>query len=230
MKPLPMLMPVSLPIAQHSERFPVRRVFCVGRNYADHAIEMGATGREPPFFFMKPIDALFSVPADTETFWPYPMATHDLHHEVELVVALHRGGRELSLEAASEAIWGYAIGLDMTRRDRQAEMKAQGKSWEIGKAFDAAAPIGPLVPVAEGPALTEGQIELRVNGELRQSGNLASLIWSIPEVIAELSKAWEVKPGDLIYTGTPAGVGRVRSGDLLEASFPGLPGFKLRVK
>ncbi|MEY4083487.1 MAG: hypothetical protein RL483_856 [Pseudomonadota bacterium] len=231
MKALPVVRPVLLPLggaAASSSGFAVNRVFCVGRNYADHAVEMGASGREPPFFFMKPPQSLFLV-GDQTAQWPYPMATEDCHHEVELVVGLSSGGTNLSVSQASAAIWGYAIGLDMTRRDRQAQMKKEGKSWEIGKAFDRAAPIGPLLPVESLPGLLDQGISLTVNGEVRQKGEFSQMIWSVAETIAELSKAWEIQPGDLIYTGTPAGVGPVSRGDLLVASVPGLPDLRLQV-
>ncbi|MEY3572469.1 MAG: hypothetical protein RJA77_384, partial [Pseudomonadota bacterium] len=212
-----------------SQRFSVRRVYCVGRNYADHAIEMGDTGREPPFFFLKPADALFPVPADLPTDWPYPMATEDCHHEVELVVALACGGKNLTPSQAAACIWGYALGLDMTRRDRQGEMKKAGKPWEIGKAFDHGAPIGPLVPAGERGLLTSGAISLSVNGVARQAGDLSQLIWPLAEMMSELSKAWTLEAGDLIYTGTPAGVGPVVRGDRVDAQFDGLPALSIRV-
>ena len=196
--------------------FPVHRIYCVGRNYAEHAIEMGATGREPPFFFMKPADAVLPV-ADGQTgSMPYPSLTQSLHHEIELVVALGQGGRNVPVERAAELIWGYAIGLDMTRRDLQNEMKKQGRPWCIGKAFDASAPIGPLHPIARTGALTTGAITLAVNGVQRQKGDLAELIWNVAETIETLSRAWTLQPGDLIYTGTPAGVGAVVAGDVME--------------
>ncbi|NBT33951.1 MAG: FAA hydrolase family protein [Betaproteobacteria bacterium] len=226
---LPIVTPTTLPIHHATDRFAVRRVYCVGRNYADHAIEMGDTGREPPFFFMKPADALFEVAEGVEAQWPYPVATEDCHHEVELVVALGKGGSNLSLDEARSAIWGYALGLDMTRRDRQAEMKKGSKPWEIGKAFDHGAPIGPLVSIAQTGELTQGEVSLKVNGQTRQKGDLRQLIWSTNEVICELSKAWRLAPGDLIYTGTPAGVAAISRGDVLEASAPNLPGLRLRV-
>jgi fumarylpyruvate hydrolase len=231
MKALPVVKPVDLPLAapaDAAQRFAVARVFCVGRNYADHAVEMGASGREPPFFFMKPAQSLFLVDQPNAQ-WAYPMATEDCHHEVELVVAMATGGANLSVEQAQAAIWGYALGLDMTRRDRQAQMKKEGKSWEIGKAFDASAPITPLVPAESVPALMTQGISLKVNGEVRQQGQFDQMIWSVAETIAELSKAWTILPGDLIYTGTPAGVGPVVRGDLLEASVPGLPSLSLKV-
>jgi fumarylpyruvate hydrolase len=221
---------VSLPILHSTERFPVRRVYCVGRNYADHAKEMGDTGREPPFFFIKPPDTLFECPPDASVDWPYPSLTDDLHHEVELVVALHAGGSSLSSQAAREAIWGYGLGLDMTRRDRQAEMKKQAKPWEIGKSFDHASPIGPLVPAdAFGGLVTQGAISLAVNGETRQSGDLSQMIWNIEEMICKISEGWTLAPGDIIFTGTPAGVGPVVRGDEIRAKAVGLPDLVLRL-
>ena len=202
--------------------FPVHRIYCVGRNYAEHAIEMGATGREPPFFFMKPADAVLPV-ADGQTgSMPYPSLTQSLHHEIELVVALGQGGRNVPVERAAELIWGYAIGLDMTRRDLQNEMKKQGRPWCIGKAFDQSAPVGPLHPKAATGELLRGAISLDVNGQRRQSGDLGDLIWNVAETIATLSRAWDLAPGDLIYTGTPAGVGAVVPGDTLVGEIAGL--------
>lgn len=202
--------------------FPVHRIYCVGRNYAEHAIEMGATGREPPFFFMKPADAVLPV-ADGQTgSMPYPSLTQSLHHEIELVVALGQGGRNVPVERAAELIWGYAIGLDMTRRDLQNEMKKQGRPWCIGKAFDQSAPVGPLHPKAATGELLRGAISLDVNGQRRQSGDLGDLIWNVAETIATLSQAWDLAPGDLIYTGTPAGVGAVVPGDTLVGEIAGL--------
>ncbi|MBP7914827.1 MAG: fumarylacetoacetate hydrolase family protein [Vitreoscilla sp.] len=202
--------------------FPVHRIYCVGRNYAEHAIEMGATGREPPFFFMKPADAVLPV-ADGQTgSMPYPSLTQSLHHEIELVVALGQGGRNVPVERAAELIWGYAIGLDMTRRDLQNEMKKQGRPWCIGKAFDQSAPVGPLHPKAATGELLRGAISLDVNGQRRQSGDLGDLIWNVAETIATLSRAWDLAPGDLIYTGTPAGVGAVVPGDNLVGEIAGL--------
>jgi len=210
--------------------FPVHRIYCVGRNYAEHAIEMGATGREPPFFFMKPADAVLPV-ADGQTgSMPYPSLTQSLHHEIELVVALGQGGRNVPVERAAELIWGYAIGLDMTRRDLQNEMKKQGRPWCIGKAFDASAPIGPLHPIARTGALTTGAITLAVNGVQRQKGDLAELIWNVAETIETLSRAWTLQPGDLIYTGTPAGVGAVVAGDVMEGAIAGLGTLQVRVQ
>jgi fumarylpyruvate hydrolase len=210
-------------------QFPVHRIYCVGRNYAEHAIEMGATGREPPFFFLKPADAAVPVPTGTTGLIDYPSLTSNFHHEVELVVALGRGGRNIAAQQAAQHIWGYAIGLDMTRRDLQNDMKKQGRSWEIGKAFERSAPIGPLHPLAHTGELRSGAISLSVNGALRQKGDLADLIWSVSETIATLSQAWELAPGDLIYTGTPAGVGAVLPGDVMLASIAGLGELRVAV-
>lgn len=229
MQALPKVEAVSIAIAGSAERFPVHRIYCVGRNYADHAKEMGASGREPPFFFFKPTDTLFCVEDGATAEWPYPSLTQDLHHEVELVVAIGRGGRNIAVEQARNHIWGYAIGLDMTRRDLQAAMKKESKPWCIGKGFDLSAPIGPLVPIETTGELTAGPITLKVNGAVRQQGDLSDLIWNINEVIAHVSKAWELKPGDLIFTGTPAGVGAVGRGDVLRAEATKVGAFSLKV-
>lgn len=211
----------SVPVVGGGE-FPVHRVYCVGRNYAEHAKEMGATGREPPFFFMKPADAVLPVADGVKGKMVYPTLTSNLHHEVELVVAIGKGGRDIRPDQAAAHIWGYAIGLDMTRRDLQNDMKKQGRSWEIGKAFEQSAPIGPIWPLTRTGELLQGAITLDVNGQPRQKGDLSDLIWSINETIAELSKGWELGVGDLIYTGTPAGVGAVVAGDVMTARFEGL--------
>ena len=199
---------VSVPIAGREERFPVRRIYCVGRNYADHAREMGHDpDRDPPFFFTKPADALVTDGADA----PYPKATEDLHHEVELVVALGPGGQ----------IFGQAVGVDLTRRDIQAEAKKLSRPWDMAKGFDASAPIGAIQP-SDRPS-TEGAINLRVNGEVRQSGNVNQMIWSTEEVIEHLNGLLDLKAGDLIFTGTPAGVGQIVKGDKVECEVEGLP-------
>jgi fumarylpyruvate hydrolase len=218
----------AIAVAGSQAQFPVRRVYCVGRNYAAHAKEMGFSGREDPFFFSKPADALLNV-ADGQTgSMPYPSKTSDLHHEVELVVALSKGGRDLSVEDAAECVWGYAIGLDMTRRDLQGAAKKQGRPWEVGKAFDHSAPIGPLHPRDKVGTLTAGEISLSVNGTPKQTGDLSDLIWSIPESIAYLSGLFELKAGDVIFTGTPEGVGPVVAGDTMVGAIAGLG--QLRVK
>lgn len=199
--------------------FPVHRIYCVGRNYAEHAQEMGHTGREPPFFFLKPADTVVPVAAGETGTMAYPTLTGNLHHEIELVVALGEGGR----------IFGYAVGLDMTRRDLQNEMKKQGRPWSIGKAFEQSAPIGPIVPAAQTGPLTAGAITLDVNGQRKQTGDLKDLIWNVAETIEKLAEAWALKAGDLIFTGTPAGVGAVVRGDLMEGRIAGLPDLRVKV-
>ena len=218
--------PTVVPVAD-GRSFPVHRIYCVGRNYVEHAVEMGHTVREPPFFYMKPADAVLPV-ADGQTGeMAYPSLTSSLHHEIELVVAIGRGGRNIPAAEAGEHIWGYAIGLDMTRRDLQNDMKKQGRPWCIGKAFEQSAPIGPIHPLGRTGRLLKGAITLSVNGAPRQKGDLADLIWSVNEIIEHLSAAWLLQPGDLIYTGTPAGVGAVERGEVMEGSIEGLG--KLRV-
>jgi fumarylpyruvate hydrolase len=219
---------VSIPV-QGGGEFPVHRIYCVGRNYAEHAQEMGFTGREPPFFFLKPADAVLPVADGEIGTMHYPPLTRNLHHEVELVVALGSGGHDIPAAAAAGHIWGYAVGLDMTRRDLQGEMKKQGRPWCIGKAFDESAPIGPLHPIAATGELTRGAITLSVNGAQRQKGDLAELIWNVNETIEALSRAWTLAPGDLIFTGTPAGVGTVVAGDLIEARIDGLGSLRVKV-
>ncbi|MBN8511284.1 MAG: fumarylacetoacetate hydrolase family protein [Burkholderiales bacterium] len=211
-------------------RFPVHRIYCVGRNYAEHAQEMGHSGREPPFFFLKPADAVLPVADGGTGEMAYPSLTADLHHEIELVVAIGRGGRDIAAADAAAYIWGYAVGLDMTRRDRQSEMKTQGRPWEIGKAFEQSAPIGPVHPIGRTGRLTTGAITLAVNGTLRQKGDLADLIWSVDETIEQLSRAWLLQPGDLIFTGTPAGVGAVQRGDRMEGAIDGLGTLRVTVR
>jgi fumarylpyruvate hydrolase len=209
--------------------FPVRRIYCVGRNYVEHAIEMGHSGREPPFFFMKPADAVLPVAPDQTGEMVYPSLTQSLHHEVELVVAIGRGGSDIPVEQAMDHVWGYAVGLDMTRRDLQNDMKKQGRPWSIAKGFDQSAPIGHLRRAAEVSLRAETPIRLDVNGQARQQGRIGQLIWSLPEVIAHLSAAWTLAPGDLIYSGTPAGVAAVVAGDVLSAEVEGLPPLQLRI-
>lgn len=216
---------VSLPVVGSDQRFPVRRIYCVGRNYADHAIEMGHDpSKEPPFFFQKNPDNLRS-----DGQFPYPAQSSDVHHEVELVVALHRGGRDIAPEQALSHVFGYAIGLDMTRRDLQGEAKKAGRPWEVGKAFEASAPCGPINPASAVGHLAQGAISLQVNGQLRQQGNLNQLIWKTADMLAYLSSYFELAPGDLIFTGTPAGVGPVQRGDVLLAQIEGLGHLDCRV-
>ncbi len=208
----------ALPIQGSEDLFPVRRVYCIGRNYAAHAIEMGHDpDREPPFFFQKNPDNL-----DTSGSFPYPPRSSDVHHEVELAVALASGGSNIAVDSALDHVYGYAVALDMTRRDLQGEAKKAGRPWEIGKAFEQSAPIGPLHPRATTGTISEGVIQLFVNGTERQSGNLNQMIWKVPEMISYLSEYFELAAGDVILTGTPAGVGPVEKGDRLEARIDGL--------
>jgi fumarylpyruvate hydrolase len=218
-----------IPVAGSQQVFPVHRVYCVGRNYADHAKEMGHSGREAPFFFMKPSDALLVVPDGQTGEMPYPPLTSDLHHEIELVVAIGKGGNNIPAAQANDHIWGYAIGLDMTRRDLQGEAKKQGRPWDTGKGFENSAPIGPIHPVSETGLIEQGGISLDINGARRQSGDINMLIWNIPETIEHLSRYFELKPGDLIFTGTPAGVGALQKGDLLEGAVDKLGKLLLRI-
>ena len=221
--------PAAVVPTTDGREFPVRRIYCVGRNYAEHAREMGHSDREPPFFFMKPADAVLPVPDGLVGKMSYPPLTQNLHHEIELVVALGAGGRDVPVERAAELIWGYAIGLDMTRRDLQNEMKKQGRAWSIAKGFDQSAPIGPIHPKSKTGELTRGAITLDVNGQRRQAGDLSDLIWSINETIATLSRAWTLQPGDLIFSGTPAGVGAVVAGDTLVGAFEGLGELRVNI-
>ncbi len=216
----------SLGVANSEQRFPIRRVFCVGRNYGAHAREMGSDpNREPPFFFTKPADAV--VPASGAV--PYPPATQDLHHEVELVVALGAGGTDIDPAKALELVWGYGVGLDLTRRDLQAVAKDSGRPWDMAKGFDASAPCSDLVPAARLGHPQEARIWLEVNGELKQQGNLNEMIWPIPDVIASLSRLVTLAPGDLIYTGTPAGVAALKPGDQLRGGVEGVAEFALSI-
>lgn len=208
----------ALAVAGSDARFPIRRVFCVGRNYEAHAREMGNDSREPPFFFMKPADAVVAASGTV----PYPPLTEDLHHEVELVVAIGKGGANLSPGEALGHVWGYAVGVDLTRRDLQAVAKKMSRPWDWGKSFDASAPCGPIVPVATVGHPHSGGISLSVNGETRQQGDLAELIWPVADVIAAISQSMALAPGDLIFTGTPAGVGALHPGDRVEASVEGV--------
>jgi fumarylpyruvate hydrolase len=219
----------TVPVVGGGE-FPVRRIYCVGRNYAEHAQEMGFTGREPPFFFLKPADAVLPVADGATGEMAYPPLTKNLHHEIELVVAIGTGGRDIAVQDAARHIWGYAIGLDMTRRDLQGEMKKQGRPWCIGKGFDQSAPIGPIHPIAATGELTRGAITVAVNGQPRQKGDLSELIWSVNETIAALSQAWTLQPGDLVFTGTPAGVGAVVAGDVMEGAIEGLGTLRVAVR
>ena len=214
-----------LKVKNLTDVFPVRRIYCIGRNYADHAIEMGFDpNKEPPFFFQKNnsnivIDGKF----------PYPTQTKDVHHELEMVVALKSGGTDISLEKASDHIYGYAVGLDMTRRDLQGVAKKMGRPWEIGKAFEKSAPIGVLSKIEETGKLDEGKIVLKLNGKMKQEGNLNMMIWKVSEIISHLSQFYDIAAGDIIMTGTPAGVGPVQKGDKLEGVIEKLDSLKVEV-
>ena len=220
---------VSVPVVGKAERFPVHRIYCVGRNYEEHAKEMGFTGREPPFFFMKPADAVLVVNAGETGDMPYPSLTKNLHHEIELVVAIGKGGKNIQATDAMNHVYGYAVGLDMTRRDLQNDMKKQGRPWCIGKGFDHSAPIGPITPAALAGDVANADIYVQVNGQDRQRSTTSQLIWNIAETIEHLSAAWELQPGDLIYTGTPEGVGAVVAGDTMVGAVSGLGELKVRL-
>jgi fumarylpyruvate hydrolase len=216
----------SLPVAGDIRRFAVNRIYCVGRNYADHAREMGHDpDREPPFFFMKPASAIVTDGANMQ----YPSLSNDVHHEIEMVVAIGKGGANIAADKALEHVYGYGVGLDMTRRDLQGEAKKMGRPWDTGKAFDQSAPCSALVPVAECGHPSHGSIRLMVNGEVRQEGDLNQLIWNVPDTIAYLSTLFTLQPGDLIFSGTPAGVGPIKKGDVLEGEVVGLPLLKTRI-
>ena len=223
--------PAALPVAGSTACFPVRRVFCVGRNYADHAREMGAAdhaeGREPPFFFMKPGDAV--VGGTGEIAVAYPPLTSNLHHEVELVVALGGGGTNVAVDTAKDLIFGYTAGLDLTRRDIQARAKEKGHPWDMGKGFDQSAVAGAIQPVAQVGHPDRGRIWLAVNGEIRQDGDLAAMLWKVADIVANLSTMVRLAAGDLIYTGTPAGVGPLLPGDVLEAGVDGVGTLRARI-
>ena len=222
--------PVCVPVLGRTAAFPVHRIYCVGRNYEEHAKEMGFTGREPPFFFMKPADAIVVVPAGGEASMAYPPLTTNLHHEIELVVAIGKGGRNIAAADALQHVFGYAVGLDMTRRDLQNDMKKQGRPWCIGKAFDQSAPIGPITPADQAGDIARAEIHVQVNGQDRQRSNVSKLIWSISETIEHLSAAWELQPGDLIFSGTPEGVGAVRPGDTMTGGVAGLEPIRVSVR
>ena len=215
----------SVPVKGTHLRFPVRRIYCVGRNYNDHVVEMGGTpGREPPFFFQKPADSLL-----LDGNFPYPSVSQDVHHEVELVVALHSGGKNIAVPEASQHIYGYAIGIDMTRRDLQGEAKKAGRPWEVAKAFDHSAPVSEITPKAGIGLLGRAGISLQVNEVQRQSSNISEMIWNVPEIISELSKLFELHAGDMIFTGTPSGVGPVQPGDEIRAAIERVGELTLRV-
>ncbi len=214
----------SIPVSGGGD-FPVRRVYCIGRNYAAHAVEMGHDpDREPPFFFQKNPNNL-----DSTGEFPYPPHSNDVHHEVELVVALKSGGTNIAISDALNHVWGYAVSLDMTRRDLQGEAKKLGRPWEIGKAFERSGPVGPLQPVSQVGHPDHGRIELKVNGDLRQEGDLNQMIWKVPEMISYLSEYFELQAGDVIMSGTPSGVNAVVRGDTMEASIEGLGSLTVKV-
>ena len=221
---------VYVPIVGSDEMFPVRRIYCIGRNYAAHSREMGSDPtREPPFFFQKPTDAIQFVAAGTTPNHAYPPLTKNYHYEAELVAAQNKGGRNIPVEKALELVYGYTLGLDMTRRDLQRAMGDEKKPWEIGKSFDHSAPIGPLHKVAQTGHFTQGAIWLKVNGQTKQSANLNQMIWSVAEQIAKLSEAFELFPGDIIYSGTPENVGPVVRGDVIEMHIDGLPNLSVKI-
>ncbi|NRO94596.1 FAA hydrolase family protein [Paraburkholderia sp. NMBU_R16] len=227
---------VSVPVAETTgtsgtgRRFPVRRVYCVGRNYEAHAREMGHDpDREPPFFFSKPADAVLNVAPGATAEFPYPSCSANVHYEMELVVAIGKAGRDIPVERALEHVYGYALGLDMTRRDLQAEAKKLGRPWETAKGFDHSAPTGPIHPVARVGHIDRGAIWLKVNGIEKQRSDVSQLIWSTPETIAYLSTLFELHPGDLIFTGTPEGVGAIVKGDSMTGGIDGLGEFSVRV-
>ncbi len=219
-----------VPIVGSDKGFPVRRIYCIGRNYAAHAREMGADPtREPPFFFQKPTDAIQYVAVGTTVDHPYPTLTKNYHYEAELVVTLDKGGKNIPVEQALTLVHGYAVGLDMTRRDLQRASGAEKKPWEIGKAFDHSAPIGPIHTVAQVGHPASGVISLKVNGEIKQNANLDQMIWNVAEQISRISEAFELFPGDVIYSGTPENVGPVVQGDLVEVHIDGLPELNIRI-
>ena len=221
---------VSVPVVGRTERFPVHRIYCVGRNYEEHAKEMGFTGREPPFFFMKPADAIVVVPAGETATISYPRLTRNLHHEIELVIAIGKGGSNIAAADALSHVFGYAVGLDMTRRDLQNDMKKQGRPWCIGKAFDQSAPIGPITPLAQAGDITQAEIHVQVNGQDRQRSHVSKLIWNISETIEHLSAAWDLQAGDLVYSGTPEGVAAVVAGDTMVGGVTGLETIRVSVR
>ena len=221
---------VTIPIVGETDVFPVRRIYCIGRNYAAHAIERGSDPtREPPFFFQKPTDAIQNVKIGDVADHPYPSLTKNYHHEVELVAALKSGGSNIAVDKALDHVYGYALGLDMTRRDLQNEMSGMKKPWEIGKSFDHGAVIGPIHPVAKTGHFAKGSISLAVNGTVRQNSDLDKMIWSVAEQISKLSEAFELKAGDIIYSGTPENVGPVVRGDVLLCKIQGLPDMSIKI-
>ncbi len=227
----PFEVPATLiPIAGSDAFFPVRRIYCIGRNYAAHAREMGSDpNREPPFFFQKPTDAVQFVPEGTVADHPYPSLTKNYHYEAELVATLHKGGRNIPVADALDLVFGYTLGLDMTRRDLQRALGDEKKPWEIGKSFDHSAPLGAIHQVAQVGHFTQGAIWLTVNGQIKQNANLNQMIWSVAEQISKLSEAFELFPGDIIYSGTPENVGPVVRGDVIEMHIDGLPNLRIKI-
>jgi 2-keto-4-pentenoate hydratase/2-oxohepta-3-ene-1,7-dioic acid hydratase in catechol pathway len=220
----------TIPVAGSGMVFPVRRIYCIGRNYAAHSREMGSDpNREPPFFFQKPTDAIQCVTPGTVADHPYPSLTRNYHYEVELVAMIGRGGRNIPAASALEHVWGYTLGLDMTRRDLQRAMGDEKKPWEIGKSFDHSAVVGPVHPVAQIGHFEQGAIWLKVNGQTKQTANLNQMIWSVAEQIAKLSEANELFPGDIIYSGTPENVGPVVRGDVIEIHIDKLPNLSVKI-
>jgi len=219
-----------VPVYGSSDLFPVHRIYCVGRNYAEHAREMGFSGREPPFFFGKPADAVLVAQEGKVAELPYPPHSRDLQHEMELVVAIGRGGRGIAAADAMRHVWGYAAGLDMTLRDLQTEAKKLGRPWDTAKGFDGSAPISPIRPVATGGPIGAGRIWLKVNGQIRQDSDVSRLLWNVGETIEHLSGFFELRPGDLIFTGTPEGVAAVVPGDELEGGIDGVGTVRLRIR
>ena len=219
----------AVPVTGQDALFPVHRIYCVGRNYVDHAQEMGHTGREAPFFFMKPADAVLPVATGATGELSYPAQTADFQHEMELVVAIGKGGSDIAVDTALEHVWGYAIGLDMTRRDVQGAAKKLGRPWDTGKAFEQSAPIGAITPVADAGEIGSAAITLQVNGAVRQNSTIDKLIWNVAETIADLSTYFTLQPGDLIYTGTPAGVAAVQRSDELLGAIDGLGTLRIKV-
>jgi len=219
-----------IPIAGSDEMFQVRRIYCIGRNYAAHAREMGSDpNREPPFFFQKPTDAIQNVSISTVGDHPYPTLTKNYHYEVELVAALNKGGRNIPVDQALSHVYAYSVGLDMTRRDLQRAMGDEKKPWEIGKSFDMSAPIGPLHLASTTGHFTKGDIWLKVNGQIKQNSNLANMIWTVAEQISRLSAAFELQPGDIIFSGTPENVGPVVKGDVIQCGINGLPDLSVKI-
>jgi len=222
---VPAPVPPTVPVAGSEERFPVHRIYCVGRNYAAHAREMGGTEREAPFFFAKPADAVVVNGATLE----YPPGTTDLHHEIELVIAIGRAGRDISVQRALDYVYGYAVGIDLTKRDLQAQAKKDGRPWDTAKGFDHSAPISEIHPATQIGHPARGAIWLKVNDESRQRGDLSDLIWSVPEIIAQLSTLFALAPGDLIFTGTPAGVAALQRGDRVTGGIDGVDTLRVTI-